>query len=42
MSYSNSIHSIIHDVHPAFECCNLKQREIGYRYIVEGDPGLEI
>ena len=37
-SYSDTVHGVIHNVHPTFECCDLKQRQIGDRNIIKRDP----
>ena len=37
-SYRHTVHGVIHDVHPALEGGDLKEREISDGDIVEGDP----
>ena len=40
-AYISRIYGIIHDLLPAFEGCNLKERNIGMAHMVKSDLGVD-
>ena len=40
-SHPNTVHRIIHDIHPTFESGNLKQRQIGQGNVVKTYPTMK-